>query len=160
MSASAQPRLAGRTEVFSGIAHVFTTYESRTGAGDAITNLRFVRALDLDIGAIDLERGGHLPDVTVAYETWGTLNAAADNAVLVEHALTGDSHVVGEAGPGHPTAGWWQGLIGTGAPLDTDRHFVVATNVLGRCRGTTSSSNRPSANRSTLSAPTSPSSCR
>ena len=91
----------------------------------------------LDIGAIDLERGGHLPDVTVAYETWGTLNAAADNAVLVEHALTGDSHVVGEAGPGHPTAGWWQGLIGTGAPLDTDRHFVVATNVLGGCRGTT-----------------------
>ncbi len=90
-----------------------------------------------DIGGLDLERGGHLPDVTVAYETWGALNAAADNAVLIEHALTGDSHVIGSAGPGHPTPGWWEGLIGPGAPLDTDRLFVVATNVLGGCRGTT-----------------------
>jgi homoserine O-acetyltransferase len=78
-----------------------------------------------------------LPDVRVAYETWGTLNAAADNVVLVEHALTGDSHVVGPAGPGHPTAGWWDGLVGPGLPLDTDRFFVVSSNVLGGCQGTT-----------------------
>jgi homoserine O-acetyltransferase len=78
-----------------------------------------------------------LPDVTVAYETWGRLNAARDNAVLVEHALTGDSHVVGPAGPGHPTPGWWDGLIGPGRPLDTERFFVVATNVLGGCQGST-----------------------
>lgn len=91
----------------------------------------------VDVGALDLEAGGHLPAVTVAYETWGTLNAAGDNAVLVEHALTGDSHVVGEVGEGSPTPGWWPGLIGPGAPLDTDRYFVVASNVLGGCRGTT-----------------------
>ncbi len=91
----------------------------------------------LRIGDLDLERGGRLTDVVVAFETWGALNTAADNAILVEHALTGDSHVVGPAGPGHPTAGWWEGLIGPGAPLDTDRFFVVATNVLGGCRGTT-----------------------
>jgi homoserine O-acetyltransferase/O-succinyltransferase len=75
--------------------------------------------------------------VRVAYETWGTLEADGGNAVLVEHALTGDSHVVGPAGPGHPTPGWWDGLIGPGAPLDTDRFFVVCANVLGGCQGTT-----------------------
>jgi homoserine O-acetyltransferase len=90
-----------------------------------------------DIGDVVLERGGVLPDVVVAHQTWGRLNEARDNAILVEHALTGDSHVVGDAGPGHPTAGWWDGLIGPGAPLDTERYFVVATNVLGGCRGTT-----------------------
>ncbi|HET8602077.1 MAG TPA: homoserine O-acetyltransferase [Segeticoccus sp.] len=89
------------------------------------------------IGALDLETGGRLPEVRVAYETWGRLNARADNAVLVEHALTGDSHVAGPAGPGQPTPGWWDGLVGPGRPLDTDRFFIVATNVLGGCRGTT-----------------------
>ena len=91
----------------------------------------------LSLGPVELERGGTLPDVTVAYETWGTLNAARDNAVLVEHALTGDSHVEGPAGAGHPTPGWWDGLVGPGRPLDTDTHFVVASNVLGGCQGTT-----------------------
>ena len=91
----------------------------------------------MDLGAVRLGSGETLPDVTVAYETWGTLAPDADNAVFVEHALTGDSHVVGPAGPDHPTAGWWEGLIGPGAPLDTDELFVVATNVLGGCRGTT-----------------------
>jgi len=89
------------------------------------------------VGAVRLERGGRLDDVTVAYETWGRLSPARDNAVLVLHALTGDSHVVGPAGPGHPTPGWWDGLIGPGRPLDTDRWFVVASNVLGGCQGTT-----------------------
>jgi homoserine O-acetyltransferase len=97
-----------------------------------------------DVGALDLELGGHLPAVTVAYETWGTLDAERANAVLVLHALTGDSHVVGAAGPGHPTAGWWDGLIGPGAPLDPRASFVVAANVLGGCQGTTGpSSPRP-----------------
>jgi homoserine O-acetyltransferase len=83
------------------------------------------------------ERGGVLPGVRVAYETWGTLDGDGGNAVLVEHALTGDSHVVGPPGPGHPTGGWWDGLIGPGRALDTDRYFVVCANVLGGCQGTT-----------------------
>lgn len=91
----------------------------------------------MDLGAVRLVSGETLPSVTVAYETWGTLTPDGGNAVFVEHALTGDSHVVGPAGPDHPTAGWWQDLIGPGAPLDTDELFVVATNVLGGCRGTT-----------------------
>jgi homoserine O-acetyltransferase len=90
-----------------------------------------------NIGTLHLESGDRLPDIRVAYETWGRLSPSGDNAVLVLHALTGDSHVVGEPGPGHPTPGWWQGLIGPGLTLDTDRWFVVAPNVLGGCQGTT-----------------------
>ncbi len=89
------------------------------------------------LGPVDLELGGALPSVTVAYETWGSLDADRSNAVLVLHALTGDSHVAGAAGPGHPTPGWWDGLVGPGAPLDTDRWFVVCSNILGGCQGTT-----------------------
>jgi homoserine O-acetyltransferase/O-succinyltransferase len=84
-----------------------------------------------------LEAGGRLNEVTVAYEAWGVLNDARSNAVLVLHALTGDSHVVGPLAPGHPSKGWWDGLIGPGAPIDTDRFFVVCPNALGGCQGTT-----------------------
>jgi homoserine O-acetyltransferase len=96
----------------------------------------------VDIGSLRFEAGGALPQVSIAYETWGTLNPARDNAIMVEHALTGDSHVTGPAGEGHPTSGWWDGLIGPGAPLDTDRWFVVASNVIGGCQGTTGPSSR------------------
>lgn len=89
------------------------------------------------LGDLTLESGDRLPDVVLAYETWGELNEARDNAILVEHALTGDSHVVGEAGAGHPTPGWWPHVIGSGAPLDSDEYFVVAINVLGGCQGST-----------------------
>ena len=91
----------------------------------------------VSIGTLDLERGSSLPAVTIAYETWGELNAAGDNAVLVLHALTGDSHLVGPAGPGHPTAGWWSGVVGAGKTLDPARWFIVAPNMLGGCQGST-----------------------
>jgi homoserine O-acetyltransferase len=84
-----------------------------------------------------LEAGGRLSDVDIAYETWGTLDATASNAVLVVHALTGDSHVAGPAGRGHRQAGWWDAMVGPGKPIDTDRFFVVCPNVLGGCQGTT-----------------------
>lgn len=90
-----------------------------------------------DLGDLAFEGGGRLPGVRLAYETWGTPSPARDNAVLVLHALTGDSHVTGPAGPGHPTPGWWDGLVGPGAAIDTDRWFVVAPNVLGGCQGST-----------------------
>ncbi|MHA3702977.1 homoserine O-acetyltransferase MetX [Jatrophihabitans sp. YIM 134969] len=92
-----------------------------------------------DIGVVALELGGDL-DVRVAYETWGTPRrddtGRIVNAVLVEHALTGDAHVAGPAGPDQPTPGWWGALIGPGGAVDTDRWFVVCANVLGGCRGT------------------------
>jgi homoserine O-acetyltransferase/O-succinyltransferase len=86
--------------------------------------------LSMEIGALDLELGGRIEAVTVAYRTWGRLNAAGDNAILVLHALTGDSLA---AGPG----GWWDPLIGPGRALDTDQAFVICANILGGCQGTT-----------------------
>ncbi|WP_404867445.1 homoserine O-acetyltransferase [Kitasatospora griseola] len=88
-------------------------------------------------GPLDLEAGGTLPGGRLAYETWGSLAPDGSNAVLVLHALTGDSHLAGPAGAGHPTAGWWDELVGPGRALDTDRWFVVAPNVLGGCQGST-----------------------
>lgn len=84
-----------------------------------------------------LEAGGTVGPVTVAYETWGTLDEHASNAVLIEHALTGDTHVAGEAQAGHPMSGWWDRLVGPGLAVDTDRWYVVCPNVLGGCQGTT-----------------------
>ncbi len=103
--------------------------------GDAVGRRRFV-TIATDRPFV-LEGGGYLRDVTVAYETWGELAPDAGNAVLVCHALTGDSHAAGRSGPGHPTAGWWDDLIGPGRAIDTDRYFVVCANVLGGCQGTT-----------------------
>ncbi|MFS0715981.1 homoserine O-acetyltransferase [Arthrobacter sp. 1P04PC] len=88
----------------------------------------------VSVGALELESGAVLPEVVLAYETWGTLNADASNAVLIEHALTGDTHVTRGAG-GEP--GWWEQLAGPGAPVDTDRYFVVSINILGGCYGST-----------------------
>lgn len=84
-----------------------------------------------------LEWGGRLTEVRLAYETWGRLDEQASNAVLVCHALTGDSHAAGDSGPSHPTAGWWSEMIGPGKAIDTDRYFVVCSNVVGGCQGTT-----------------------
>ena len=99
-------------------------------AGDPVASRRFAAVEELQ-----LESGGTLPGVLIAYETWGRPNAARDNAVLICHALTGDAHVVGPAGPGQPTPGWWDGLVGD--YLDPADWYVVAANVLGGCQGTT-----------------------
>ncbi len=82
------------------------------------------------IGPLDLELGGHLGDVTIAWRSWGRLNEAGDNAVIVLHALTGDSNAAGEGG-------WWEPVIGPGRPIDTDHLFVLSSNVLGGCQGST-----------------------
>ena len=100
--------------------------------GDPVGDRKFV-----DVGPLLTESGVLLPDVRVAYETWGVLNAERSNAIYICHALTGDSHVTGPAGPGHATGGWWDGLVGPGCDIDTDEWFVVCANVLGGCQGTT-----------------------
>jgi homoserine O-acetyltransferase len=96
----------------------------------------------VDIGSLILENGAVIDDVCIAVQRWGELSPTRDNVVVVLHALTGDSHITGPAGPGHPTAGWWDGVAGPGAPIDTNRWCAVATNVLGGCRGSTGPSSR------------------
>lgn len=100
--------------------------------GDPVGARRFAQ-----LGPLELERGGSLPSLRIAYETQGRLNEDRSNAVLVVHALTGDSHVTGAPGGGHPTAGWWGEVVGPGRAVDTDRWFVVTPNMLGGCQGTT-----------------------
>ncbi len=94
-----------------------------------------------DLGAIALEVGetswGSALDVTLCYETWGTLNADASNAVLVLHGFTADSHAAGSAGPGHPEEGWWDAVVGPGKWIDTNTWFVVCPNAVGGCQGST-----------------------
>ncbi|WP_370512146.1 homoserine O-acetyltransferase [Skermania sp. ID1734] len=89
------------------------------------------------IGDVLLESGAVIPDVELAVQRWGQLSPNADNVVLVEHALTGDSHVIGPADHIHPLPGWWSGMVGPGAPVDTGEWCVIATNVLGGCMGST-----------------------
>jgi homoserine O-acetyltransferase len=96
--------------------------------------LRFAQSVTLT-QPLALESGGALPQVTVAFETYGRLNAAGDNAVLICHAISGDSHVARHDPEDDP--GWWDILVGPGKPVDTNRFFVICPNLLGGCRGTT-----------------------
>lgn len=86
-----------------------------------------------EIDELTLESGNQLRNVKIAYETYGTLNKEKNNAIFVCHALTGNAHVVGD----DETPGWWEGLIGPGRYIDTDKYFVICSNVLGGCSGTT-----------------------
>lgn len=86
---------------------------------------------------LKLASGRELASARIAFETWGTLNDDKSNAVLVLHALTGDSHAAGPASKAHKTDGWWSEIIGPGLAIDTDRWYVVAPNILGGCQGST-----------------------
>jgi len=112
-----------------------------------------VRTQHLDLDApVPLDSGRELAAVRIAYETYGTLSAEKDNVVLVCHALSGDAHAagwsddpnapttvdgVGAADRGKSGLGWWDGMIGPGKAFDTDRYFVVCSNLIGSCRGST-----------------------
>lgn len=112
-----------------------TTFDIQS---DAVSTLPAHGELGVvDIGDLTLESGVVLPDVSIAVQRWGELSPARDNVVMVLHALTGDSHITGPAGPEHPTPGWWDGVAGPGATIDTDRWCAIATNALGGCRGST-----------------------
>lgn len=84
---------------------------------------------------LELASGNQLPRYDLIYETYGELNADASNAILICHALSGDHHVAGVDADGKP--GWWNGYIGPGKAIDTDKFFVVCSNNLGGCRGST-----------------------
>ena len=87
--------------------------------------------------ALTLESGAKLGPVTLAYETYGTLDPEQTNAILVLHALSGDSHAAGYYAEDDPKPGWWDSMVGPGKGIDTDRYFVLCSNVLGSCLGST-----------------------
>src|SRR5579872_772804 len=89
-----------------------------------------------EFDAISLESGASLAPVCVAYQTYGALNAARSNAILILHAFSGDAHAAGiSAETGKP--GWWDNMIGPGKASDTEKYFIICSNVLGGCQGTT-----------------------
>ena len=90
--------------------------------------LRYAQSVTFD-EPLDLELGGRLAGVTVAYETYGQLNATRANAILVCHAISGDSHVARHNEQDDP--GWWDIMVGPGEPIDTNRFFIVCPNLLG-----------------------------
>jgi len=97
---------------------------------------------------IVLESGGNIGPVTIAYETYGKLNETKDNAILVLHALTGDAHAAGYNSADEEKPGWWDMMIGPGKAFDTNNSFVICSNILGGCSGTTGpSSINPLTNR-------------
>ena len=100
------------------------------GAGE----LKYAQTATFD-APMSLENGGQLPNLTVVYETYGKLSPAKDNAILICHALTGDSHTAAHNEDDDP--GWWDIVVGPQKPIDTDKFFVICPNILGGCRGTT-----------------------
>lgn len=105
-----------------------------------VTNSQLTSANQLSTCIFDslpLQNGAQFGPVTLAFETWGTLNAAGDNAILITHALTGSAHAHDPERPDDPKAAWWNLLIGPGRPFDTSRYFVICSNILGGCYGST-----------------------
>jgi len=87
--------------------------------------------------ALPLECGRTLGPITLAYETYGELSPAKDNTVLILHALSGNAHAAGYNSPGEPQPGWWDIMIGPGKAFDTSKYFVICSNVIGGCKGST-----------------------
>jgi homoserine O-acetyltransferase len=111
--------------------------DERFRSSDSIRNARPLRhgRIERFEGPFPLEHGGSLAEVEVCFETFGELDAERSNAVLVCHAISGDSHAARHGEDDDP--GWWDAVVGPGKPVDTLRHFVICPNVLGGCRGTT-----------------------
>ena len=110
--------------------NAFVMEKSREGVG--LVERRTMTWLE----PLALSSGARLGPITLAYETYGELSPARDNAILLLHALSGDAHAAGwHAGAAKP--GWWDAMVGPGRPFDTDRYFVICSNVLGGCQGST-----------------------
>ena len=99
--------------------------------------LQGVEHKSMNLGSLTLENGQVLSDVTIAYDTYGRLAADGRNAILITHGYTSNHHAAGRYGPADSKVGWWDRLIGPGKAIDTARFFVVSSNVLGSCYGTT-----------------------
>ena len=114
----------------TGNDDIFTSSDSVRSAAP----LKHVKYVTFD-EPLPLELGGRLERIRIAYETYGELNDAKDNAILICHALSGDSHVAAHDADDDP--GWWDIAVGPGKSIDTNKYFVICPNILGGCRGTT-----------------------
>lgn len=101
-----------------------------------IVHTKYVTLFD-ETNPLPMDIGVQFAPVTVAYETYGELNADGTNAILVCHALTGSAHAAGYSSENPKSIGWWDSFIGEGKPLDTSKYFVICSNFLGSCYGTT-----------------------
>jgi homoserine O-acetyltransferase len=104
--------------------------------GASATTVGLVELQSVTFDSLALDSGLTLAPLTVAYETYGRLNEQRDNAILVLHALSGDAHAAG-CYEGDDRPGWWETMIGPGKGFDTDRYFVISSNVIGGCKGST-----------------------
>ncbi|MDB5056712.1 MAG: homoserine O-acetyltransferase, partial [Chloroflexi bacterium] len=112
--------------------------EAPFAVGAALGSIGLVETHYLEVpGRLTLEAGRSLDDITVAYETYGELNARRDNGILLCHALSGDAHAAGYLSDQDTRPGWWDTMVGPGKAFDTTKYFVICSNVLGGCRGTT-----------------------
>ncbi|MFO7166707.1 MAG: homoserine O-acetyltransferase [Chloroflexota bacterium] len=109
------------------------TATTREPVGVGIVQTRYATWLE----PLPLDSGATLAPVTLAYETYGQLSPARDNAILLLHALSGDAHAAGRHSATDRKPGWWDDMVGPGRPFDTDRYYVICSNVLGGCRGST-----------------------
>jgi homoserine O-acetyltransferase len=107
------------------------------GSSHADNSLREVDQKRMNLGTLQLENGRILPEVTIAYETYGQLASDGRNAILIAHGYTSHHHAAGQYPPTDPRPGWWDRLIGPGKAIDTQRYFVVSSNVIGSCYGST-----------------------
>jgi len=108
----------------------------KDGISVGIVEKKFFKTADPP-GLMLLENGAELGPLTIAYETYGELNDEKNNAVLICHALSGDSHVAGYYDSADAKPGWWDIMVGPGKGIDTDKYFVICSNILGSCMGTT-----------------------
>jgi homoserine O-acetyltransferase len=105
------------------------------GRGDGVS-VGEARLQTVEFASLTLDSGESLAPIAIAYETYGTLSESRDNAILILHALSGDAHAAGYY-PGEERPGWWETMIGPGKGFDTERFFVICSNVIGGCKGST-----------------------
>ena len=114
-----------------------SVHSEKSVAGHEVVRENWSAVNSFTFDSLPLQCGGQFGPITLAYETWGTLNAEGTNAILITHALTGSTHAHDVERPDDPKAAWWNLLIGPGRPFDTSRYYVICSNVLGGCYGST-----------------------
>src|SRR5262249_5524655 len=140
-----RPRLRGVVHAGGGAALASARYSRRRAVRDPLPRRPTMTPSTLDAATdrrftardFALEGGAALPEMTLAFETYGRLAPDGANAILITHGFTGSHRAAGPPTPSNPAGGWWDKLIGPGKAIDTDRYFAVSSNMLGSSYGST-----------------------